>query len=289
MEGEAFGLADTLYVFEPGMGRVTVFSPDYQLVRIAPFPSNPMMGVLALGGDRFVLSAMIGRTPGGGAPEMLAEPLHLVSDGKIVRSFGMDSTYVPASVQDQERKGRALGRSTRGRVWSAHNLRYVVERWDTSGTHELSIVRDVDWFPQVRPKSGHPMQVRPAPVLLGVWEDSKGRVWTLIRVADARWRARTQGKSSIAGAGSIGRPPDELQDSLYDSILEVFDPERGVLLASRRLPQHLGFAGPGFVYSQRVSTDGAFKKEIWRLGMGETRPAGKSTRARSATSSLERQ
>jgi hypothetical protein len=277
VQGKTFGAADTLYVFMPGLGRVGVVSPDYQFVRTVPFPPIPTSQFVALGDDRFVLAATATFPTADRRRETLADPLHLVSEGSIVRSFGTDSLPTPGSVEESAEKSRFIGPSTRGRIWSAHFRRYVIERWDTAGTLELSIVREVEWFPIVRATYQDPMLVRPHPSQTGVWEDSEGRVWTLIRVADAKWRARPPVKPSTLERGSIGRTPAELQDSLYDSIIEVFDPKRGVLLASRRFPQDFTRAGRGFLYSKGASPDGASTKKIWRIRMDSARPVRKGT------------
>jgi hypothetical protein len=273
---EMFDAGDTLYTFDPWHGRVTVYGPDYQFVRTDPFPANLVDDAVVLGGGRYVVASTATMPMGNNQREILTVPLHLVVGGKIVRSFGKDTISLQGSVGEAAENYRRLGLSTRGRVWASHTFRYVIERWDTAGAHELSIVREVDWFPVEKHGYSDPLRQRPHPSMVAVWEDSQGRVWTMSRVADAKWRERRNWKSPYTGSGSIGRLTPELEDSVYDSIVEVFDPERGLLLTSARLDKPFYAGGVGFLYSDGATPDGGNTKEIWRLRMGVARTAGKN-------------
>jgi hypothetical protein len=188
----------------------------------------PQIHAVALGGDRAVLAVAL-RTP-----SRVGLPLHLVEDGKVVRSFGsLRGAYRPDIPYFDERTVAPAGP---GSVWAAQPSRYVIEQWSTDGRKLRELRRSVGWFPPLlRSWSLSPSQ--PPPTLLHqVWQDRAGRLWVSIGVPDRRWR------SQLRPGGPHGyRVADRTR--FYDTIIEVIDPRRGVVLASRRFDERVHFMG----------------------------------------------
>jgi len=162
-------------------------------------------------------------------------PLHLVSlDGRIV-SFGVQvpefrSSETPLST-------RAIAPASDGGAWVAHRVKYEFERYDKLGRLVGTWRRDVPWF---RPHQGEQRMNEerpPQPGVVAIGEDTEGRVWVVVRVADSRhrqaFRPRTPGQD--ANVVNLERP-----DLYSDMIIEVFDVRRGVLLATHRVDEAWG-------------------------------------------------
>jgi hypothetical protein len=67
-------------------------------------------------------------------------------------------------------------------------------------------------------------RTRPKPVLQALWERD-GRIWVLIRDADANWKPGADPERSWSPTRD---------DAIYDWVLEVVEPATGTVLASRR-------------------------------------------------------
>jgi len=74
------------------------------------------------------------------------------------------------------------------------------------------------------------------------------------------------------GTDGYGRPTLLISDfnTHFDTMLEVIDPERGVVLASERLsPVFWGFTSEGFLYSTLYEDGVVPVVEVWEAGMVE--------------------
>ncbi|HEU4630222.1 MAG TPA: hypothetical protein VFS08_10800 [Gemmatimonadaceae bacterium] len=134
------GPGDTLHVFDDGLARWTVLSPDLKLARTTRLPLVPQRAVL-LRSDRLVVRASIPTR------ELAGLPLHLVGpDGRVVRSFGATD---PEIRRDRRAaSSRVIGRADDASVWSAYVDRYRIERWGIDGRLQLALTRQADWFPR---------------------------------------------------------------------------------------------------------------------------------------------
>jgi len=193
-------------------------------------------------------------------PARMGLPLHVLEpDGTIVRSFGaVEHLHVSRETDMNGFRAVAPVRDHPARVWSARRNAYTIEQWDTTGRHLLTIVRRPDWFePWLEPRrSTHPEP--PKPYLSEVWEDSLGRLWVWILVADPRWEAWRPGARVRT---------DEEQ---HDVILEIIDPVAGRLLASIRTPGPLHrMLTDGLSMTERQDESGYVFKDIWRVSIRE--------------------
>jgi len=76
------------------------------------------------------------------------------------------------------------------------------------------------------------------PQVLSLVEDDAGRVWTLLRVADSRWRTAVSWNRTRGGEAAMVPIIDD-RDRAFDTVLEVMDATTGSLIASHRfVTQH---------------------------------------------------
>ncbi len=226
----AFGANDSLFVFEWGNVRYSVFSPQYEFIASGPLPFQPQMGTVVLPDGQFVFNLALG---GAGAS---GQPLHLVGrDGRLLRSFGSEDPESLRGVPNGT--GRALAATADGPVWTAYNTQYVMELWNPdTGVLLRRLKREVDWFPPrmtVVPRDAIP-PAEPQPFVSGLRHDAANRaLWVLLRVADPLWE---QVIGPREGHGYVSVSDEQ---GYYDSVVEVLDDTTGELLASVRLPYYL--------------------------------------------------
>jgi hypothetical protein len=234
---------DSLRVWTLSPNQRLLFSPDYRLdgVDILGFP--PTNQVLTLDRGRSVLNLELQ------AADRVGLPLHLVEGGSITRSFGSTTGVYRPDVPGMTL--RRISRGREGRIWSAWVTRYLIERWTVDGDHEGEISRPAPWFPPYGDSPGLPA-MRSA-VLEDIWEDSRGRLWTAIRVPDAH-----QPESRpTRGDGGFNRA------AYFDTILEVLDPAAGRVIASTRIPESaINFIEGGLLSTTRRGPDGRARVDI---------------------------
>jgi hypothetical protein len=98
----------------------------------------------------------------------------------------------------------------------------------------------------------------PEPVIEGLWQDTLGFVWVLVRDKDANWAppARANVERSLT-ASEYGR--------IYDWVLEVIDVGLQMPVASRRFDDVLWYRPPtALVTSPREDDSWYVKFDIWR-------------------------
>lgn len=250
---------DTVHLVDDLHRERRVLAPDYREVRRVPTSEHLRASalMLMLPGEEFVAP---GTVP---TRDAIGYPLHRVSAGGEVRfSFGSDAPRFAPGTEPELRK---LAR-TDGGVWSGFLQRYRVERWTLDGRRTMTLVRDAPWFEpytRVRPAPGEP----PRPTLMSMREDAKGRLWTLVRVADPRWADAPVFPTDTLLARRNPAARHDLAD-LYDTVVEVFDTRCGTLLLSQRLPMLLvGFLDDDHLLEWRIRGVAAPPRlGVWRAG-----------------------
>lgn len=246
---------DGLDVVDYGALRITTLTPSLSYSRTRPMgPGGQSVALFPAG---HVVAGILQ------SARSIGLPLHYVdAGGQVVRSFGADPPI--ANVANADAMWRGLAAGTDGEVWSAELLRYVVERWDTTGVRTLRLEREVSWFP---PQSsyGYTADSRypPHPGLPFIYADSRGRLWTVVHVPDPNWKA-----AFVEGKDPYGRSTMVVDDfnKYYDSIVEVIDPVRGHVVGHARLDQSVtGFAGEGLVVTRELRGDGYPVVVVWSL------------------------
>ena len=131
-------------------------------------------------------------------PELAGFPLFLFSsNGSESHQFGATDRTLSSDHTNKVR--RRLAEARGGGFWVAHRDRYSIEQWSSKAVQVKVLTRDVEWFPvgtvdQTMP----PDEGKPGPRIEGMSEDARGRLWVVISVADAAWRAtyRTDPRST---------------------------------------------------------------------------------------------
>ena len=235
---------DSLGVLDESNSRLTVLNADgtvarTQLLPISPYPHRIVEiddGTLVVAGGEHTAAAS-------------GYVMHLV------HTDGSASPFVPAGMVLRSRPSASQRRLAANgmTVWAARPDRYELTQYGADGVPLRVVKREADWFPD-RETEGAMDFARepPAPYLADVRVDEEGLIWTMVRLADAEW----------APVDDVASVVDERR---YDSIVEVVDPDRGVVVRSQRFPWYgHGFTNDGLVVSQRENTVGVVVLDVWR-------------------------
>jgi hypothetical protein len=145
---------------------------------------------------------------------------------------------------------------------------FVIERWRVEGGQlTLVLERRTDWFVSWERYEGPIAVVRPPPTVHAVWEDGARRLWVAIHVADSEWRR----SDFEARPGDMVRSPRAAKHRLLDTIVEVIDVQRGVLLASQRFDevfQTVVNGQPFVTYEEDETGHPTYK--VWRFRLTQT-------------------
>lgn len=253
----ALGPGDSLYAFDYGAPRVTVYTPDLEVGRVDRLP-GPVRDAVVFTDGRMVLHARIPTS------EKIGLPLHLASsDGSVLHSFGASNPV--------ERPGRPalqlryLARASSDAVWAARMNEYVVEQWRRDGTLVRRLERDPDWFDGWLKRRGVSASEPPQSFLRGVHQDDHGRLLVLATVAGENWEEGVERVGDQRGERSVRVRNLEL---LYDSRLDIIDPETGRLVVSQRLPQNLvGFTNRGDLVGYRSGAADIPYIDLWGVSV----------------------
>lgn len=235
---------DSLGVLDQSNSRLTVLNADGSIARtkllpISPYPHRIVEiddGTLVVAGGEHTAAAS-------------GYVMHLV------RTDGSASPFVPAGMVLRSRPSASQRRLAADgmTVWAARPDRYELTQHGADGVSLRVLKREVDWFPD-RETEGAMDFARepPAPYLADVRVDEEGFIWTMVRLADAEW-------APVEDVASV------VDERRYDSIVEVLDPDRGLVLHSQRFPWYgHGFTNNGQVVSQRKDALGVIVLDVWR-------------------------
>jgi hypothetical protein len=144
------------------------------------------------------------------------------------------------------------------RFWSWVRNRYQIDDVDADGHVRRRLTRNVSWFEpwleEMETRSGVP--TLPQPYLMSVDEDSTGRIWVNVRVADAHWSAANAPRRHQSAADV---------DHAYDTIIEVLDPSGARVLATERFSDPIVMPLRGLAYRYRDTPDGRVLIDVLQL------------------------
>lgn len=216
---------DSLVVL--GGTRILVYDAEgeparFERLYLQPFSISPM-------GDSTLL--VQGITPDPSGPGAKPETPSGVAE-QIVRIGldDMDRTGFPApfdGLTSKERRRTEVAASRDGGFWTIPENRYQFRKWDSSGALISVLVRESDWFEPWRYEDWDTPRDDGVPTRITyINEDTEGLLWTVTFVQDEDFV-----------------PFPARRDGLYhkdhpqlDAMVEVLDPDRGVVLARRRFP-----------------------------------------------------
>ena len=248
----AVGAGDTVFLFD-GISRWM-----HRVTSAGTFIDRTLLpggiyNVLPIGGRRLFTSANV---PSRAA---VGYPLHVLDTAGVVASFGDE-----VDIADPLAAGRMIRYLGRGRgetVWVAHRLSYRIESWTISGRLTGVLTRTVDWFPPSEtPPRTSPQLQPPQPTLRGVHDAGDGYLWVYVGVADPAWRAEPLRVTAVPGMFA----PNYVLDAFVDTIIEVIELRRNVVVASYREGRALVPIGGGYLASYEEDDQGKPTYRIWQ-------------------------
>ncbi|HET9066246.1 MAG TPA: hypothetical protein VFN22_10550 [Gemmatimonadales bacterium] len=231
----------TIWVFDAA-ARVLVFDAMRRYQRTVALPIAPWDAVVLADGRLAVTSSAYG-TP---LPWFLLD-----RDGRVVRRFGDGGEVVPSP--------RRIVAGHNGTVWTlTMTHRQRIEHWDTAGTLLTALEPTSTWFTSYDRITSPSDSSPPQSTIQDGWVDADGRLWLVGKAADVLWRSGL-GSSGI----SIVKP-----DQVYDTVVEVRDPDTGALVESARFDVSYPFVvEPGILMRPRVIEGGWFRAELVEVSL----------------------
>lgn len=247
---------DTLHLFDNALGRRTVLSPTYEVMRTAPVRAPVTAGGVFVFTDGRVLVHGVLATA-----KAIGLPLHLLDpQGWVQRSFGADDrSLLVAPGQLEAATVRQVTSAGNGRVWTIPWREYRAELWDTAGVKLIGLVRSVDWFEGwAQPRSEI---TEPPPDMGPVWWDPRGLLWVAARLASTDWQKIPRSSGADGAFWAIG----DLH-RIYDTVVEIIDPTRKRVVARTRIDR-MAFqvTHDGYYWRYRETTSAHPQIDIWRL------------------------
>jgi hypothetical protein len=246
---------DGVHVLDSRNLRGTVLSPGLELLRTYPLPGDPQNAVVLNNGEVVVSTAIPSR-------EKVGFTLHLLDRrGRVRRSFD----EMPGDVVfDPGLPGRrALGLSAEPEAfWAASATEYVIRKWSTDGRLVAEFRRTPEWFePHTSEIWPHP-DTPPAPQMRALDQDSTGLLWVFMARPDDQWFEAVEPDSTWIG----GFRWTDNWTPFYDTVIDVIDPARGMLVATFRFDTYYQqYLGSGYVASYRESPQGTPLIDVWRV------------------------
>jgi hypothetical protein len=219
-------------VLDAMLGRISTFSHEGRVLRTTPLRElSPGFDLAPLPGDSLLITGY------GFSPERFGSALHVVGpDGVVARSFG-DPDYAITS-RNPHALMRHMTVAPDRRIWLVPMDRYRIEMWTLSG--ELQEVyeggtEDFDHSGHLSPGGPSP----PTPTMSSIHLDPEGLLWIAAHVPGDRWEDGVEPSTGEPGAWDV------IDEAVWrETLIEVIDPARGMVLASIRLQgRHTRFFG----------------------------------------------
>lgn len=253
--------SDTTFIHDWGNGRLTILDPELHIVRQIPF-ARIALKATALSDGTILANAVTRDRARPGLPFQLFNRA-----GERVGVTGTGD--IPMAPSTEIFFAYRVAAAREGGFWAVPlKGRHLIERWTTLTSVTVFRRTGVPWFVEF---STGPDRLNQASLVAsemrGVWEDSVGLVWTLIRVADPRGPSPRDTLRNPEGVYTVARN----MAREYDTIVEVLDPRSGRLIASQRFDGLFNWAlGNGRIGSVIEHPDGGI--EIAILGLTLIRP-----------------
>ena len=251
------GPADTLFVVDRSQDRLTTLGPSGNYVASFTLPPR-VFGFARLADGGFIFHTRAHGIRGGDNPLLR----RYSGSGQELAARQLPSRrMVRQRMADMDR--RTVGPSRTGDYWAARYWTYEIQRWTTAGRPDLTIVRDVDWFPPGDPGSADDVrawfQEAPPPnILRHLWEAEDGLLWTYSIVADPRWTPEPESDAEYLAWSR----------RTWDTMVEVLDIRNGTVLASLRHDEHLlPVCSSDLVSTVRESPTGDAQAVVFRASL----------------------
>ena len=242
--------ADSVFVFDHSLHRVTVYTPDLEVARTFPLR-------LRLDGSALFVGTSLLVNTGIHTEDRVGLPFHLLArDGRIERSFGSATGGVYRVDRQDAMDRRQLTPSTEAAFWAARINQLLFERWSTDGRLLETLRWEPTWF-RVWWQPQADAETPPVTSVIAL-EQVADTLWVLVAVPGERWR------TAIEPDGRLYRVTD--RGEYQNALLAAMDVRRGVAIASRRMPQLLqGLAEGGLAFHTEADVFGNPIVRVYRL------------------------
>ena len=205
-----FGPGDSLFALDIGTNRISVFDPELKYLRAITLPGRISSFTVGPGAQLTVVSPVRGTAD-----------LNLVqivsSQGEAIASF---EAADPSESRGYGAGMRHLSVSADGRIWVMPFTDYSIRSYDSKGKPAAGYRASREWL---NTEGSTPTALRPGqppPVSISTMRvDRNGLVWVFAAVPDSDWER-------VLASGSQPKA-----NQMYDTIVEVFHPNDGRLIA----------------------------------------------------------
>ena len=210
---------DRLTFVDRDAARLSAFGMNFDLIETTPLPGGSVDQVLYIDAGRLVVNlASSDRASIGYAVYFFGDDL---------KPYAVRDRY-PQVFDDIRGHMRHLMRDQEGGVWTVARYGPLRIRKYSADGEVLGDWADDEGSELLPFSSGDPTDDRPpTPQVLGAWVEN-GLVWVLSVVADKRWK---EGLRKVEGSVRSFYVPSKPM-LLFDSVVEVFDPATGTIVAA---------------------------------------------------------
>jgi hypothetical protein len=251
-----YAWGDSIVVLDEMAKRIVVLSPSLSPARFIPV-DVPVTDMLPLAdGDVLLVS-----------PRTVGDSINPFLRISGVTGAIMDppaTSFRKSPTGDAAFNSRVIALARDGaHIWSAHTLRYAIEKRRLSGEVVQLLEREVSWFPPSEAVSPVAPASQPTPRVVGIWEDVRGLLWVHTITADRRW---PNAIGTLTGVDGKSRYFIESKDLYSDSRIEIIDPQTGGLVATAKFDSEYPTLTPGTFMSRVVKgPSGWLVAEVWRV------------------------
>lgn len=252
---------DTIFVTDWGTSRLSVFSPQLKFVRSFSFPTNAL-ALDILPTHQLVAMAKIPDRASVGLP------FHIFQrDGQRTKAIG-DRTR-PYTREREMFFAHRLAVSRRSGFWAVPLWgEYRIEHWTGNGARDAYLLRRPEWHTVLESSignAGNPEAMESPPSSnVGVAETETGLLWVVTRVADPkRKHAVLDTLQNLESKYVVARDPDRV----WDSVIELIDPVRGVVVASQRFDEMFNHVLPSGKVVRTIEDDAGVQVRVFKLSV----------------------
>lgn len=243
-----------VYIWDSTGRRITELLAGDSAARTFPILGDPL-SVAVIDDSTFVYNAVVTTS------DLIGKPFHVLHAGAArPLSFGDEGEAFRPDVGFAGR--RAVDRADATSFWAGLSTEYRLQRWSLDGVRLGEWVRNVDWFPRHYTEPLPDPERPPAPYIVDIAGLTNGRVVVLIAVPDPRWREGIVPSPVPEGTGyQIGDA-----NRYFDTMIELIDPERAVVLGSTRVDAFLvSMLDASTALSYRETEAGFPRADVWRF------------------------
>lgn len=236
---------DSLFAVEGVSGRMSLFSPEGDVLRTGRLPA-PVHDYLLREDGTIVTSAPYGEGH-------VTEPLQIVAGTGVRAAFG--STVGEDGAENLKDLLHEVAPGPDGGILSARIDAYRIVQWSRDGGLVRRWAGDPEGIPwdYEGDGAGVPNRAPPPSRTLDLRLDSDGRAWILTAVADKTWTPVEQGKEREA-------------ERVFDTVIDVIDLATGNLVCSERMDPLVQVTRDGkYFYAVEMAAEGLRRvMTVWR-------------------------